>query len=149
MIDYHRLKEDDPGGPVEEALAHLNALTDSVVLESRFITVGDLSVRYSMMFAESVYQAMLAFSADAITDPVTPGGPSLHYYLPDWVIEAFGPFGTGFDIAAKTTQDELERANDHGLFDQKQYDALLAMAKSTAPRYVGLTPGDVEYARSL
>lgn len=149
MIDYPRLKEDDPGGPIDSALAHLMGLTDLVLLDSRLITVGDLSVRYGMMFAESIHQAMLAFASDQIKVPPEAGGPSAEYYLPDWIIDAFGPFGTGFDIAAENTKEEIESARSHGVFTQVQHDALLAMAETTVQRYIGLTPGDVEYARTL
>lgn len=142
MIDYPQLKADDPGGSIASAFIYLSTLTITIKLESSFITVANVSARYGMGFAEGIYSAMQMFDEDNAT-------PENPYFLPGWVIDAFGPFGNGFDIGSQRTQDEIASAASVGVFTQVQHDALLAMTSDSAIKYQGLTPGDVEYARKL
>lgn len=155
MIDYSRLREDDPGGSIPHAFAWLSKITDSIPVDSIFITVASVSAAHGMGEAEAIHKRMLHFSESNIPPPDTPEAdlpkdpyPTEEYYFPDWLIDAFGPFGNGFDIGSATTRSAISTANSKGVFTPDQTLMLLRMNITSVLRYPGLTHGDMDFVRN-
>ncbi len=154
MIDYRRLRRDDPGGTITSAFASLSTIRDSLVLDSAFITVASVSAEYGIRHAESIHKRMIHFGeANIPPDDTDPDDlpkdpyPTTDYYFPDWLIDAFGPFGNGFDIGSASTREAVSLAYTKGVFTQEQTSILLGMNRSPELRYPGLKEADIAFVR--
>lgn len=121
-MDYQKIRDNDPGGTVEEAVAALSVLTEVVALDESRVNVRSVGDRYGIAAAEGIRQTIAA-------------------NYPAWVEELY--LSDGLDVCSSGTTEQINAPP----FTAEQVTQLLSFQTEQRRVFPRIRYGDVEKAR--
>ncbi len=135
MMDYQQIKLDDPGGPVETALAALKTMTKTEPMTQNRIDLRDIYNACGSADGELVISAL---ETAAQSNPV--------------IARALAWAQPGEDMGIDICDAEVQAVFNSlvgGSVTQVMVDKVIGLSSQTVIKYPGIRAGDLEYARGL